>query len=260
VLQLAVLTYVSVQLTAALLFGSRWLDRGDPFEVWSGLYGRLSVIGRRADGRLVLRSPLAGLDAVEPAPGLVATLLVMLGGTAYDAVSNAPTWVTAVETSPLPSTVAATIGLLLVIATVGALYGLATAAAGLLGGSRVRGMATTFAHSLVPIAGGYVMAHYYSLLALEGQRAFIMLSDPLGTGADWLGLRDREPDPRLVDPAIVANIQVIAIVTGHILGVVLAHDRAVRLFPRTKALVGQLPLLALMVTYTCGGLLLLFAA
>jgi len=104
------------------------------------------------------------------------------------------------------------------------------------------------------------MAHYYSLLALEGQRAFIMLSDPLGTGADWLGLRDREPDPRLVDPAIVANIQVIAIVTGHILGVVLAHDRAVRLFPRTKALVGQLPLLALMVTYTCGGLLLLFAA
>jgi hypothetical protein len=45
-----------------------------------------------------------------------------------------------------------------------------------------------------------------------------------------------------------------------VLGVVLAHDRAVRLFPRRHALVGQLPLLALMVVYTCGALFLLFSA
>jgi hypothetical protein len=46
---------------------------------------------------------------------------------------------------------------------------------------------------------------------------------------------------------------------GHVLGVVLAHDRAVALLPRNRAIVGQLPMLALMVTYTVVGLTLLFA-
>ena len=55
-------------------------------------------------------------------------------------------------------------------------------------------------------------------------------------------------------------LQVCAVVVGHVLGVVLAHDRAVRLLPRRHAVVGQLPMLALMVAYTVGGLSLLFAA
>ena len=67
------------------------------------------------------------------------------------------------------------------------------------------------------------------------------------------------PDPTLIAPGVVANVQVLAIVAGHLCGVILAHDRAVRLFPRAAALAGQLPLLVLMVTLTCIGLLLLFA-
>jgi hypothetical protein len=59
-------------------------------------------------------------------------------------------------------------------------------------------------------------------------------------------------------PVLVADVQVAAIVVGHVLGVVVAHDRAVRLFPRARAVVGQLPLLVLMVTLTCLGLFLLF--
>ena len=83
VLRLAVLAYVTVQLLAGFLTGCRWFERGDPFEVWSGLFGRLSPLGRRSDGRLVVRSPLAGLDALPAAPGLPATVAVMLGTTAY---------------------------------------------------------------------------------------------------------------------------------------------------------------------------------
>jgi len=52
---------------------------------------------------------------------------------------------------------------------------------------------------------------------------------------------------------------VLAVVGGHLLGVISAHDRAVALFPRGRALAGQLPLLVVMVTYTLGGLGLLFA-
>jgi hypothetical protein len=53
---------------------------------------------------------------------------------------------------------------------------------------------------------------------------------------------------------------VVAIVTGHVLGIVLAHERAVTLFDRRVAVLGQLPLLVLMVGYTCGGLYLLFSS
>ncbi|GAA4346953.1 hypothetical protein [Angustibacter luteus] len=260
VLRLAITLYAAVQLLAGFVFGSHWFDRGDAFEVWSALFGRLSVFGRRDDGVLVVRSPLAGLDALRPAPGLVATVAVMLGTTAYDGASNAPRWFTFVQSSPVPQVLTKTGGLVLVVALVGLLFTVATALAGRIGGAAPSAMPRQFAHSLVPVALGYVVAHYWSLLVLEGQNAFILLSDPLGDGGNWLGLSDRAPNAALLTPHLVATVQVCAIVLGHVVGVVLAHDRAVRLFPRRHALVGQLPLLALMVTYTCGGLFLLFAA
>jgi len=81
------------------------------------------------------------------------------------------------------------------------------------------------------------------------------------TTPEQLGeLADRGISYAGITPTSVSTVQVSAVVLGHVLGVVLAHDRAVRLFPRRQALLGQLPLLALMVTYTVGGLLLLFAA
>jgi hypothetical protein len=57
---------------------------------------------------------------------------------------------------------------------------------------------------------------------------------------------------------LVGSIQAAAIVVGHILGVILAHDRALTLFPRRAALNGQVPLLLVMVGYTVAALLLLF--
>jgi hypothetical protein len=52
----------------------------------------------------------------------------------------------------------------------------------------------------------------------------------------------------------------VAVVTGHVLGIVSAHDRAVRLLPASAALRGQLPLLIVMILYTVAGLLLLLLA
>ena len=131
-------------------------------------------------------------------------------------------------------------------------------AAGRLGGIGLRAAAGAFAPSLVPVALGYVVAHYYSFFAVEAQNAVIRLSDPLGTGANWLGTAHLQPSYALATPTIVANAQVLAIVVGHVLGVVVAHDRAVGLFPRRTAVVGQIPLLVLMVVLTCLGLFLLF--
>ncbi|MFD0478147.1 hypothetical protein ACFQ0B_65700 [Nonomuraea thailandensis] len=54
-------------------------------------------------------------------------------------------------------------------------------------------------------------------------------------------------------------MQVLAIVLGHVAGVVAAHDRSVRLLPPARAVAGQIPLFVLMVCYTTGGLTLLLA-
>jgi hypothetical protein len=169
--------------------------------------------------------------------------------------------VTFVQQQSVSRQVIGTIGLLGVVLLIGGVYAGCTLAAGRLaglGGAALRSMPGRFAPSLVPVACGYVVAHYYSLLVLEGQRAFVRLSDPLGIGADWLGTASLTPSSALVRPTLVADVMVVAIVLGHVLGTVVAHDRAVRLFPRAVAVRAQLPLLALMVTLTCLGLFLLF--
>ncbi len=39
----------------------------------------------------------------------------------------------------------------------------------------------------MPIAAGYIVAHYWSLLVFGGQVTWGLLSDPFGTGANYLG-------------------------------------------------------------------------
>jgi hypothetical protein len=51
-----------------------------------------------------------------------------------------------------------------------------------------------------------------------------------------------------------------AVVVGHVLGVIVAHNRAIKLLPRRKAVIGQLPMLVLMIGYTMTGLWLLFSS
>ncbi|MGW6982264.1 hypothetical protein ACWGE1_22970 [Streptomyces sp. NPDC054932] len=245
-LLIAITAYATAQLLLAARFGERWFDDGDAFEAYSALFARLSPLGRRSDGRLVLRNPFHGLDATPERPGLVATVCALLGSTAYDGFSDNPSWINTLQTSSLGRTPTATLGLLGSIALVATLYCLCAAATRLVSGPHP-GPLTAFAHSLVPIALGYLIAHYFSLLVVEGPRTVIMA---LGT--------DNAPEPLPpLGPGGLAALQVIAVVTGHVLGVVAAHDRSVRLFPPARAVAGQLPLLALMITYTIGGIGLL---
>ena len=49
----------------------------------------------------------------------------------------------------------------------------------------------------------------------------------------------------------------LAVVTGHIVGVIAAHDRAITLLPKRHHVTGQLGMLVVMVAYTATGLYLL---
>ncbi|WP_420000541.1 hypothetical protein [Streptomyces boninensis] len=249
-----VVGYSAVHLLAAARYGSAWFGRGDAFEVYSALLGHLSPLGRRGgDGRLVLRHPFHSLDAVPQLPGLAATACVLLGSTAYDGYSATPSWIDTLQTSALGRTATGTLGLLAAILGAGALFALCTAVSRLIsGGGRNRAGVSSqqaFAHSLLPIATGYLVAHYFSLFATEAPRTVTLA---YGTDNPVPG------DPPL-SPSGLATLQVAAVVTGHVLGVVAAHDRAVRLFPPHRAVAGQLPLLVLMICYTVGGLALLLA-
>jgi len=268
VLRAWVAAYAGVHLICAAIFGSRWFDRGDAFETWSAFFGKLSPLGRRDDGRLVLRSPLDGMASLRPAPGLVAVVAVMLGSTAWDSYSGSTRWISYAQQAS-HRTLTGTLGLLACVLLVGLVFVGASLIAGRLGhvddadqrqGRERVPLAQVpgeFAHTIVPIALGYVVAHYYSLFVLEGQRTVILATDPLQTGENYLGLRDAAVHASFIMPTSVAVLQTLAVVTGHVLGVVLAHDRGVRLFPRARAVAGQLPLLVVMVAYTCAGLALL---
>jgi hypothetical protein len=258
VLRLFFAIYLAIHLLAATYFGSRWFDRGDGFEVFSTLMGHLSVLGRRGDGRLVLRNPLVGVAAIETAPGLFGLVGVLLGSTVFDSAASHPRWVEYTQTGPLSANIANTLGLVVVVAVVTGLFTAASALSGRGTGQQPLRLASEFGHSIVPIVAGYFLAHYWSLLIVVGQQAIFFLSDPLGTGANWFGTADGSVNYSLATPERTAVLQVCAIVTGHVLGVVLAHDRALRVLPARRTTVGQIPLLALMVAYTVGGLSLLF--
>lgn len=254
-----VICYSTAQLAGAARYGAAWFDRCEAFTVYSTLLGALAPLGRRADGTLVLRHPFQGLDALPPLPGLTATCCVLLGTTGFDGFTSTVWWVRTVQTGPLDPTLTRTLGLFATVALVAAVYAACTGAARWICRD-APGTAGRFAHSLVPVATGYLLAHYLSLLLTEGQRTVLALSDPFATGADLLGLAGRAVDPQPLAAGTLAAVQVLAVVAGHLLGVVAAHDRAVRHFPPDRALAGQLPLLALMTIYTLGGLGLLFAA
>ena len=56
------------------------------------------------------------------------------------------------------------------------------------GSPPVRELARSFAHTLIPIALAYLVAHYFSLFVFQEQAQFTyLLSDPLGEGSDLFG-------------------------------------------------------------------------
>ncbi|WP_235562136.1 hypothetical protein [Marmoricola sp. Leaf446] len=256
--------YLAVMLVGAAVFGDTWLSRADPFEVWSDLLARLSPWGRDDAGRLVVRSPLANLATVVPRPGLLAVVAVLFGSTAFDSYADTLFWQRVVRDSGLPEVPLNSVALLVFCLVVGVSF---TVAARLTrvderpGGVRRRELPLLLAHSVVPIVVGYLTAHYLTYLVEQGQTTLIQLSDPLVRGDDLLGTGDWSVNYFLsFHPTLLAVLKVLAIVLGHVVGVVAAHDRAIALLPARRHVTGQLAMLVIMVVYTATGLYLLMSA
>jgi hypothetical protein len=271
-LSIMMLAYAVVMLVGMSLYGiETWSEKADPFGVYFGLFARLAPLERR-EGVLYARPPLAGAPQLEQWPGTIALLCVAIGSTTFDGAENGPLW-----TSIRPHLIsffqhlgaggvkgdqwAGTVGLLVCVGIVGAFYRLGVGGMSEVGeGHTPSELAAKFAHTLIPIAFAYALAHYFSLLVFQGQAMAHLISDPLGHGDDIFGTSHTGIDYNVISASGIWYVQVAALVVGHVSGLVLAHDRAVDMYRDVRdAVRSQYWMLVVMVGFTSLGLWLLSA-
>ncbi len=268
-LAIAISLYTYWVLAGMAVYGREtWTRSGEGFAVMFNLLSRIAPIGVREE-RVVVRWPFSGLGGVDRVPGTLVFVAVMLGSTSFDGFSRTSAWQNllgdvreqlvgrSLAVIDLATTGVNLLGLAALVGAVVLTYVVAVESARRLVRAP-RNLVPDFVLSLVPIALGYMVAHYFSLFVLQGQFIFFLASDPLGRGWDLFGTADIQPDLTLLSPNTIWYVQVVALVVGHVAGLAIAHDRAVALFEKPEnALRSQYPMLALMVLYTVGGLWLL---
>jgi hypothetical protein len=269
----AALGYALLTIALQVVYGvESWTRYGETFAVYYNLFARISAVATR-DRVVGLRPPLAGLPRLEPKPGTVALLSVMIGTVTFDGLTQGQLWkdvsveltdaVTGVGFSinSAPQIVD-TIGLVLCVLLIAGFYRAGISGARSIGGDiDTVALRRAFAHSLVPIAMVYVAAHYLTFLLFEGQAIRYLASDPFSQGWDLFGTASAAIDYSLLSQNGAWYLQVAFVVLGHVAALILAHDRALALYSDAKLAVrSQYWMLAIMVAFTTLALWLLAQA
>jgi hypothetical protein len=270
---IAVLIYTAITFVGMALYGiDPWLNRGEAFSVYMNMFSRLAPLEVR-DGTLGRRRWLAGATGWAVVPGSIGLVLLTIGATAFDGaqegllkdpISSLFDVFTDIGIGPLASQrISESVFLLVAIGVVSGIYW-----GGIAGMHTVRGSGPTrelvrlFAHSFIPIALAYLVAHYFSLVVYQEQAQFTyLLSDPLGEGSDLFGTAGSGIDYRVLASSTISYVQVGALVVGHVTALALGHDRALAHYGDVRiASRSQYWMLAMMVFFTTLGLLLIFLA
>lgn len=268
-LAIATLVYTGLTLIAMALYGvERWSERGEAFSVYFGLFARLAPFERRGDD-LGLRMPLAGLARLEPLPGTIAFVAVMIGSVSFDGAAEGSLWGNVAPDltdlfgslgMPAERAIEAsfTVGLGAAIVIVTAFYLLGIRGAKSVGGGfDTLELGRTFVHTLVPIALVYVAAHYITLLLYQGQAIGYLAQDPLGNDPNL----ERTIDYGVIGATAAWYWQVGFVVTGHCAALALAHDRALVVYEKARLAVrSQYWMLVIMIGFTSLALWLLSQA
>jgi hypothetical protein len=208
--------YTAFTLAMMAQFGrDAWRANGETFSVWFGLIGRLAptaLIGDPSEGRIARRPFASGLLL----PGWrIEDLILVAGGTAsilFDGLSQTQPWFEVFGAPGVPVKTLQLAGFLGVIVLAAFLV------------SRLVGLPATAA-GLLPIAAGYLVAHYFTYLLIDGQRIIVAVADPLQQGWDIgnFGWAFYQPTSSFLPPGFVWTIQLAAVVGGHMLGAWAGH-------------------------------------
>ncbi len=255
--------YTALTLAGVVVYGrDAWFMYGDFFSVFFRLISKLSPL-TFAHGRLVLRWPLVGLlEESADRMSLVYFIIFMLSSTAFDGFRET---IKSAQLAHLLSFLGSeqAIQLAMLFGTFGVFLGLYIGAIGMMQAITqsplgVRHLALLFAYSLIPIALAYNLAHYYTLVLVQGQSIIPALSDPFSLGWNLFGTSGYVVNVGIVGAKTVWQLQVAFILAGHIGALYVAHLQALRVFQAHKdAVLSQLPMLLVMVAYTMAGLWIL---
>ncbi|WFP63418.1 hypothetical protein [Mesorhizobium sp. WSM4904] len=263
--------YWLISFLAMLLFGyGDWSRRGEFLSVFFSMVACFALF-ERSEGRLRLCWPGAKLLSAEPLPPSgTAFLLLALSSVSFDGLSKTFFWLGLFGINPLgfPGRTAligiGSLGLVLSFVLLAAVFALAIFLGLRLAGDEhsFRETAGLLVWSIVPIALAYHIAHYLTVLLVDGQYALVALSDPFALGWNLFGTADWMVEAGVVAGAESAwwlwNLQAGVIIAGHVLAVLVAHGLAWRLHPQpSRAALSQFPLTLLMIAYTIFGLWLL---
>ena len=225
-LGLFLLAYTVFSVAAMAYFGRQtWREQGETFSVWFGLLGRLAprqLGGEPEDGTIVRRPFAGGLLAARWSLAELVLVALGTGAIIFDGLSQTQVYFDLFVTQqPLGAnaivrdSITATLFLgtiVLLVLVVARLLSVRAVAAGLL-----------------PVAVGYLVAHYLTFLLVDGQRIVAALNDPLLRGNNLLPFDLGFWEPANPLPiSIVWSIQLAAVVGGHIVGAWSGHAALVR--------------------------------
>jgi hypothetical protein len=235
--------YTALTLAMMAQFGREtWRSNAEIFTVWFRLLGRLAPYALVDEAGRVRRRPFAS-GLLEPGWRRSDVVMIGLGvgSILFDGLSQTQVWY---DIFGLPGVGAETLLL-------AGFLGIIVVAA--LTVTRVVGIAATGA-GLLPIAIGYLIAHYLTYLLIDGQRIVVAISDPLQRGSDLFGTAFFEPSGAWLPPGLVWTVQLASVVGGHMLGAwgghVVASLDAPREIVGRRLTIRQVPLAVVMVALT----------
>ena len=274
-------------LLCILMFGEKWLKRGECFSILMHWFSSLSILGvstskhKTENEKRKLSFGLPGWKLLNKKTTSISSaifVLLLLGCGSFDGLNETFTWLAMIGINPLEfpgrslvvkETVAgllATNLLLVLVYSLCVYIGLFYSNRSLDRSHQVnfRSAFCALAISILPIAYAYHFAHFLVTFLINGQYTIAAVSDPFHNGANLLNLKPYFVTTGFMNThgtvELIWLTQAGAVVFGHVISVLLAHSIAVELYGNARrAIVSQVPLAAFMVVYTFIGLWLLAA-
>jgi hypothetical protein len=207
VLFVVLVGYTALTLAMMAQFGrDAWRANGEVFTVWFRMLGRLAPFALAdEDGRVRRRGFASGL--LEPGWTMADVVIVALGvgSILFDGLKQTQVWFDLFGQRDLLSQTTQLLGFLALVVLAAVLV------------TRAVGLGATGA-GLLPIAAGYLIAHYLTYLLIDGQGILVAISDPFQRGWDLFGTAFNEPTADWLPPGLIWTLQLAAVVGGHMLG------------------------------------------